>query len=66
MDTAAIVAAIGAVPASLAAIAAIIAARRTQVGNDVLAEFRKEIHADIDRLSKKLVQHVENRRIHRG
>lgn len=62
MDTAAVVAAIGAVPASLAALAAIIAARRTQVGNDAIADVR----ADIERLSKKLTQHVENRRSHRG
>lgn len=62
METAAIVAAIGAVPASLAAIAAVIAARRTIAGNDAIADVRE----DIERLSKKITQHVDNRRVHRG
>lgn len=66
MDTAAIIAAIGAVPASLAAFAAIIAARRTSSGNDALGHAIEDVRTDIERLSKKLTQHVENRRIHRG
>lgn len=62
MDTAAIVAAIAAVPATLGAVAAVISARRTSVGNDAIADVRN----DIARLSEKVTRHVDNRRLHRG
>jgi len=61
-DTAVIVAAIGAIPATLAAIAAVISARRSGSGNAVVEEIRDKI----DRLDERLTRHIENRRIHRG
>jgi hypothetical protein len=67
MDAVSLIA--GAMPATLAAVAAIIAARRTGIGNHATEDVRQAINdlqQDIERLSKKVSQHVENRRIHRG
>lgn len=56
------VAAIGSVPATLAAIAGIIAARRSGAGNAAIEGMRAEIR-DLD---EKISGHVANRRLHRG
>lgn len=57
-----LIAAFGAIPASLAAIAAIIGAKKTNTGNAVVEEIRDRL----ERLDKKITDHVQNRRIHRG
>jgi Na+/melibiose symporter-like transporter len=62
MESATIIAVIGAIPATLAAVAAIIAAKKTGAGNAVVEEIRDQLQ----RLDKKISDHVSNRRLHRG
>lgn len=61
-DTAVVVAAIGAVPATIAAIAAIVSASKTGTGNAVVTEIRDKMI----QLEERLTNHIENRRVHRG
>lgn len=62
MSEVVIVAAIGALPATLAAIAAVIAARRTNTGNAVVEEIRSRM----EKFEAQMTAHVNNRRLHRG